>query len=92
MVGFLLRCRSGKGPHLSLRGESPGFSLVVAGNLGFLSSYDRELRDPIMLPQESQVSMRFARSLSRFLSSRYPVLGPQLVLRLEPQGSSPVLT
>ena len=26
-------------PHLALRGESPGFSRVTAGNMGFLSSY-----------------------------------------------------
>ena len=29
-VGFLSRCCSGKGPHLALRGESPGFSRVAA--------------------------------------------------------------
>ena len=33
-VGFLSRCCSRKGPHLALRGESPGFSRVVAGNFG----------------------------------------------------------
>ena len=33
-VGFLLRCHSGNGPYLALRGESPGFSRVVAGNFG----------------------------------------------------------
>ena len=32
-VGFLSRHRSGKGPQLSLRGESPGFSRVAAGFL-----------------------------------------------------------
>ena len=39
-VGFLSSHRSGKGSHLTLRGESPGFSPVVAANLGFLFSYD----------------------------------------------------
>ena len=43
-VGFFLRHRSGKGPQLTLRQESPGFSRVAAG---FLSSYDREIRDPL---------------------------------------------
>ena len=57
MVGFLSRRHSRKVPHHALMGESPDFSLVAAGNLGFLSSYDRVLRDPIVLPQESQVSM-----------------------------------
>ena len=31
-----------------LREESPAFSLFVAGNLGFLSSYDGDLRDPLV--------------------------------------------
>ena len=47
-IGFLSRHRSGKGPHLALTGESPGFSRVVAVNLGFLSSYDGDLRDMLM--------------------------------------------
>ena len=37
-VRFLSRRCSRKGPHLSLKGESPGFSRVAAGNMGFLSS------------------------------------------------------
>ena len=37
-VGFFSRLCSGKGPHLELRGESPGFSRVAAGNMGFFSS------------------------------------------------------
>ena len=43
-VGFLLTHGSRKGPHLALRGESPGVSPVVAGNLGFLSSCDGDLK------------------------------------------------
>ena len=91
MVGFLSRRHNGKGPHLTLRGESPDFSQVVAGNLGFLLSYDGDLRDSLVLPQESQVSM-LVRGFSVFLSSCCRVLGPHLELRLEPQVSSPVLT
>ena len=49
-VGFLSRRFSGKGPHLALRGESPGFARVAAGNLWFLSSYGRDLREPLVLP------------------------------------------
>ena len=56
-VQFLRRHRIGKGPHLVLRGESPGFSRVAQGNLGFLSSYNGDLMDPLVLPQESPVSM-----------------------------------
>ena len=91
-IGFLSRRFSGKGPHLALRGESPGFARVAAGNLGFLCSYDGDLRDPLVLPQERRVSMRIARHPLGCLSSLCRVLGPHLKLKLEPQGSSPVLT
>ena len=87
-VGFLSRCRSGKGPNLALRGESPGFSQVAMGNLESFQSYYRGLRNPFVLPQEIPVSMRVARGLS----SRCRVLGPHLELKPVPQGSSPVLT
>ena len=50
-----------KGLNVALMGESPDFSRVEVGNLGFLSSYYGDLRDPLMLPQECQVSMRVAR-------------------------------
>ena len=72
---------SRKGPHLMLRGESPGFSQVTAGNLVFLMSYDGDLRDPLVWPQESPVSMRVVMGFSGFLSSRCRVLGPHLSLR-----------
>ena len=91
-VEFLLRCCSGKGPHLALREESPGFPRLAAGNLEFLSSYGRDLKDSLVWPLESPVSMRVARSLSGFLSSRFRGRGPHLELRLEALGSSPVLT
>ena len=47
-VGLLSRRRSEKEPHLTLRGESPAFSQVMAANLGSLSSYDGDLRDPLV--------------------------------------------
>ena len=56
-MGFLSRHHSGKSPHLTWMGEFPCFSGVVAGNLAFLSSYNGDLRDLLMLPQESPVSM-----------------------------------
>ena len=83
-VGFLSRCCSRKGPHLALRGEFPGFSRVGAGNLRFLLSYDRDLRDLLVLPQESPVSMRVARGLPGFPSSQCRGGGPHLELRTEP--------
>ena len=75
-----------------MRGESPGFSRVVAGNEGFLLSYDGDLRDLLVLPQESLVCMQVERGLSGFLSSRCQVLSPHMKLRPEPRVSSPVLT
>jgi len=46
---------------------------------------------PLVLSQLSQVSVQVARGLSEFLFSRCRGIGPHLELRLEPQGSSPVL-
>ena len=91
-VGFCSRHCRGKGPHLALRGESPGFSRVVATYLGFLSSYDEDLRDPLLLPQKSQFSMWLVKGLSGFLSRRCSGLSPHMYLSPETQGSSPVLT
>ena len=86
-MGFLSRCCSRKGPHLTWMGESPGFSRLAAGNLGFLLSYDVDLRELLVLPQESPVSMPVSRGLLGFLSSRCQVLGPHLELQPEPQCS-----
>ena len=44
-LGFLSKSLSGKGPQLALRGESPGSSRVA---VGFHSSYDGDLRDPLV--------------------------------------------
>ena len=75
-----------------IEGKSPGFSRITAGNLGFFLSYIWYLRDPLVLPQESQVPMRIVRGLSGFLSRRCRGLGPNLELSPEPQFSSSVLT
>ena len=40
-----------------MMGESRGFSRVAAGSLGFLSSYNGELREPPVFPQRSPVSI-----------------------------------
>ena len=60
--------------------------------MGFLLSYNGDLRDPLVWSPESPVSMRVARGLSGFLSRRCWVLSPHLELSLDPQGSSLVLT
>ena len=90
--GISLAMPQQKWPHLALRGESPCFSRVAAANLGFLSSYNGDLRDLLVGPQESPVAMRVARGLLGFLCSRCLSRGPHLELRREPQGSSPELT
>ena len=85
-LGFLSKSLSGKGPQLALRGESPGSSRVA---VGFHSSYDGDLRDPLVGPQGGPVSTRPPWGPSGFLCSRCRGPGPHLVLRLETQGSSP---
>ena len=65
---------------------------VEEGTSDFLSSYDRDIRDPHMCPQERPVSMRVVRGLSGFLSSQCQVLIPRVDSRPEPEVSSPVLT
>ena len=47
-VGFLSRSHIGKGPHLALRGESPGFSRVAAANFVSLTSYDEDFREALV--------------------------------------------
>ena len=44
-----------------MTGEFLGFSRVAAGSVGFLSSYDGEHREPLMLPQGIPVSIRVAK-------------------------------
>ena len=47
-MGFVSRRQNGKGPHLPLRGDSSDFSPIALANLGSLSSYDGDLRDPLV--------------------------------------------
>ena len=91
-VGFISRCRSGIWPHLAFKGEYAAFPRVAPTNLGSLSSYDGDLRDPLMGPQERSVSVRGSTDLCGFLCSCCHGRGPHLELRLEPQGSSPMPT
>ena len=74
--GISLEMLHRKGPHLALRGESPGFSRVAAGNLGFLSNSDGDLRNPLVLPVKIQASIRVARVFSGFLSNQCRGIGP----------------
>ena len=52
-----MRRLSGNGPHLTWRGEYPGFYRVSA----VLSTYDGDLSDPLWWPQERPVPMQVAR-------------------------------
>ena len=70
-----------EGPHLTKTGESRGFSWVVAGSLGFLSSYDGELKEPLVLPQGSPVSNRVARRSAGMGSNHSRAIRPQFSLR-----------
>ena len=88
-MGFLSERCSGKGPELALRGESPGFSLVV---VGFLSCYDGDLRDQLVEPQGGPISTRVARGPSGYLCSQCWVRGPHLEFRPVTQVSSLGLT
>ena len=49
--GISLETLQQKRSYLALRGESLGFSRIVAGNLGFLLSYEGDLSDTLVWPQ-----------------------------------------
>ena len=49
--------------------------------MGFLSSYEGELRELLMWPQGSPVSIRVARGSEALLSSHGRGIGPQDALR-----------
>ena len=46
-----------EGPQVVMMGESRGFSRAAMQRMGFLSSYDGELREPLVWPQGSPVSI-----------------------------------
>ena len=58
--------------------------------MGFSSSYDGELREPLVWPQGSAVSIRVERGNEAFPSSHGRVIGPQDTLKGEFQGLSRV--
>ena len=80
-------CRR-KWPHFTLMGAYPGFSRVVVGGLGFLSRYHGELREPLMLPQGSQVSIRVLRWSAGLLWSHDRGMRSQFAWKSESQGVS----
>jgi len=73
-----------------MTGESHGFYRAAAQCVGFLSSYDWELREPLVWPQGSPVSIRFVRGSAALLSSHGRGIGPQDSLKGESRGLSRV--
>ena len=63
-----------------------GPSRVSAGTLGFLWNCNRDLREPFVLSQGSQVSFRVLRGKSRLLSRCFREIGPHLALRGPSRG------
>ena len=66
-----------KGALSRMEGESPGFSRVSAGNLRFLLSYNGDMRDLLVLPQESQASMRVERAKRSYSTLEIPLQSVQ---------------
>ena len=87
-MGFLPRRCSGKGPQLSMTVEPRGFSQVGAG----FSSYIRELREPLVVPQGSPISSRVVRGSWGLLSSHCRTNRPHLGLCPKTPCSSPMAT
>ena len=81
------RCRK-KRPQLPLTGESRALSRVTVGDLGNLSRYHWELRQPLVLPQGSQVSIQVARASSGVIWSHGREIRPQFSWKGESQGVS----
>ena len=67
-------------------GASRGVSRVAAGGLRFLSRYHGELREPLVLPQGSQVSIGVVRASPGVLWSHSRGIRPQFTWK----GESPV--
>ena len=85
------RCRK-KRPQLPLTGESRALSRVTVGDLGNLSRYHWELRQPLVLPQGSQVSIQVARASSGVIWSHSREIRPQFAWKGESQGVSRIVS
>ena len=91
-IGISLETAQQKRVSSRVEGRISWIFSSCGGKLGVRLGYDWDYRDPLVLPQESPVSMRVARGLSGFLSSRCQVLDLPLELRQEPKCSPPMLT
>ena len=79
-----------EGPYLSMTGKSQGFSRAAAQCVGFLSSYNGELRELLLWPQGSPVSIRVVSGRVALLSIHCRGIGPKDALKWELQGLSQV--
>ena len=69
-------------------GASRGLSRVVAGGLRFLSRYHGELREPLVLPQGSQVSIPVESASMGVLWIHGRGIRPQFTWKVDSQGVS----
>ena len=86
--GLLLGPAAKEGPHLATMGESRGFFRAATQRVGFSTSYDGELREPVVWPQGSPVSIRFGRGSVALLLSHGRGIRPQEALKEESRGVS----
>ena len=89
--GLLSRPSKKEGLHLAMTGESRGFFRAAVRCVGFLSSYDGELKEPLVWPQGSPVSFRVARGSAVLLSSHSRGIGSEDALKGESRGHSRVV-
>jgi len=67
--------------HVGGGGECRGFSRITTVSSGFLLSCDRDLTEPLVLPQGSQISFLVVSGSAGLLSSHYRGIGAHLSLR-----------
>ena len=71
-------------------GRISWFFSSCGASVGFLLSYDGDLREPLMWPQGSPVSIPVAMGCTALLSSHNRGIGPQDALKKESRGLSRV--
>ena len=77
----LLEPLQGNQASSGIEGEFCGFSRVAAGNFGFYSSCNGDLREPLLLPQGRQVSFQVVRGSAGLHLSHCRVFKSHLSLR-----------
>ena len=69
-----------------MTGRSRGFFRAAEGRAVFPSNYNGELREPLVCPQGSRVSISFERGSAAVLSSHSREIWPQEALKGESRG------